>query len=729
VCATTFSVTVRETLVYRQWVNPKQRAVISCPMQLRNQTTRKTTSVRLQIKPLSSSKMSGRGKGGKGAGKGGAKRHRKVLRDNIQGITKPAIRRLARRGGVKRISGLVYEETRGVLKVFLEHVLRDAITYTEHARRKTVTAMDVVYALKRQGRTLYGYDGSGAELARGPKARVAPKPKRRRVRPVHIQRDHAPPRPKEEEQKEEEEEEQEDEEEEKQEEEQAGEDDNNGGGGGGDYYNDDVDMVGGEPDEQEEQEQKGEDEDEGEEEDEEEKGEEAEDAAKLVRARQQVHDLFEKEKALWTEVKSAAALRDAKAKLNKASTELETVIIESLKAKHPRRHFHVVLCEPIPEHDRLRKSLVDIFRASDPDLDVCGMDDDDAGSASASSGSNGEDVERVTAAFKKQCVFGELNGGRDKYIKYMAEGVMPSTSFYAIVATDKNVAENRNNAGGFDGFRPHKNNRILAFAAVECMTTVFGSVFDLQKHIRTGRFNDSVEHSLYPEDSHLLSVRAFCGTKAHGQAWNLLRYAFLWERHMALDNLPAASPHLGPTLITVGLARGPNGGLLKSPGDRSKSLHSKLSKLYHKKLGVDLVAPMWKTMGDEAKTLKTNSQALSALERESDHIRYLFVPKHKDAPKKAGSKKKKGGAAAAAAAAPAAGTGTYIFLDHRDLYGDMPGKIKAIRAQIERKDGDQAARTATDDDLADADRVAPFGPELDLFAPLEQVLAASKDRV
>ncbi|XP_046507372.1 histone H3-like centromeric protein CSE4, partial [Equus quagga] len=99
--------------------------------------------------------MSGRGKGGKGLGKGGAKRHRKVLRDNIQGITKPAIRRLARRGGVKRISGLIYEETRGVLKVFLENVIRDAVTYTEHAKRKTVTAMDVVYALKRQGRTLY----------------------------------------------------------------------------------------------------------------------------------------------------------------------------------------------------------------------------------------------------------------------------------------------------------------------------------------------------------------------------------------------------------------------------------------------------------------------------------------------------------------------------------------------------------------------------------------------
>ncbi|KAL8865432.1 MAG: hypothetical protein Q9198_009326 [Flavoplaca austrocitrina] len=119
--------------------------------------------------------MTGRGKGGKGLGKGGAKRHRKILRDNIQGITKPAIRRLARRGGVKRISAsmylfalpstsyhwrhLIYEETRGVLKTFLESVIRDAVTYTEHAKRKTVTSLDVVYALKRQGRTLYGFGG------------------------------------------------------------------------------------------------------------------------------------------------------------------------------------------------------------------------------------------------------------------------------------------------------------------------------------------------------------------------------------------------------------------------------------------------------------------------------------------------------------------------------------------------------------------------------------------
>jgi len=99
--------------------------------------------------------MSGRGKGKIGLGKGGAKRHRPVMRDTIQGITKPAIRRLARRGGVKRLSGLVYDEVRDTLRSFLERVLHDAVNFTEHAKRKTVTAFDVVFALKRQGRMLY----------------------------------------------------------------------------------------------------------------------------------------------------------------------------------------------------------------------------------------------------------------------------------------------------------------------------------------------------------------------------------------------------------------------------------------------------------------------------------------------------------------------------------------------------------------------------------------------
>ena len=103
--------------------------------------------------------MTGLGKGGKGLGMGGFKRHRKVLHDNIQGITKPAIRRLARCGGIKLISDLIYEETRDILKVFLENVIRDAVTYTEHGKRKIVTTIDILYALKRQSRTLYGFAG------------------------------------------------------------------------------------------------------------------------------------------------------------------------------------------------------------------------------------------------------------------------------------------------------------------------------------------------------------------------------------------------------------------------------------------------------------------------------------------------------------------------------------------------------------------------------------------
>uniref|UniRef100_A0ACB8GDE5 Trifunctional histidinol dehydrogenase n=1 Tax=Sphaerodactylus townsendi TaxID=933632 RepID=A0ACB8GDE5_9SAUR len=76
---------------------------------------------------------------------------------HLSGVTKLAVQCLAHRRGIKRISGLICEATRGVLKVFLENLIRDTITYTEHAKRKTVTTMDVVYALKRQGRTLYSF--------------------------------------------------------------------------------------------------------------------------------------------------------------------------------------------------------------------------------------------------------------------------------------------------------------------------------------------------------------------------------------------------------------------------------------------------------------------------------------------------------------------------------------------------------------------------------------------
>ncbi|TWU76614.1 hypothetical protein ED733_008156 [Metarhizium rileyi] len=90
--------------------------------------------------------------------RGRAVRHRKILRDTIMGITKPAIRRLARRGGVKRISADIYGEVRTVLKQRLELLLGICVVFVEHRNAKTVTVDDVLFALRQIGRPIYGFD-------------------------------------------------------------------------------------------------------------------------------------------------------------------------------------------------------------------------------------------------------------------------------------------------------------------------------------------------------------------------------------------------------------------------------------------------------------------------------------------------------------------------------------------------------------------------------------------
>ena len=102
--------------------------------------------------------MAGKGKLGE-TSKGGQKRHEKKKTDKASrtDITLGAIRRLARRGGVKRVSAGIYDETREFIDYFLNIIVKDCAVFCEHGKRKTITAMDVVYALKRSGRTLYGY--------------------------------------------------------------------------------------------------------------------------------------------------------------------------------------------------------------------------------------------------------------------------------------------------------------------------------------------------------------------------------------------------------------------------------------------------------------------------------------------------------------------------------------------------------------------------------------------
>jgi len=87
------------------------------------------------------------------------KRWLKPRRAAVEGITKQDIRRLARRGGVKRISGLIYDDLRTVLKVFLQKLIGGAVIYAEHAHRRTIMVNDVVHSCKRNGITLYGCGG------------------------------------------------------------------------------------------------------------------------------------------------------------------------------------------------------------------------------------------------------------------------------------------------------------------------------------------------------------------------------------------------------------------------------------------------------------------------------------------------------------------------------------------------------------------------------------------
>ncbi len=83
-----------------------------------------------------------------GAYKSKVKRHRKVMRDNIQGITKPALNKLTKKAGVYRTGSLIYEELRGIIYVFIEKLMNDIVAFNIHKRKTTITKEDVYEASK-----------------------------------------------------------------------------------------------------------------------------------------------------------------------------------------------------------------------------------------------------------------------------------------------------------------------------------------------------------------------------------------------------------------------------------------------------------------------------------------------------------------------------------------------------------------------------------------------------
>lgn len=80
--------------------------------------------------------MSGRGRDGK--------------KRNSLLVSGSDIRRLARRGGLKKISKPVVEQVRMILRIFLQNVIQDAFAYVTETGEKSVTVLEVMRALKKQ---------------------------------------------------------------------------------------------------------------------------------------------------------------------------------------------------------------------------------------------------------------------------------------------------------------------------------------------------------------------------------------------------------------------------------------------------------------------------------------------------------------------------------------------------------------------------------------------------
>lgn len=76
----------------------------------------------------------------------------KVSENRGRDITKPALARLARRAGVKRISGDAYEELRKRLKKHLEDIIKIALIFKNNEKCKTLMLRHLLLAYQSMGR-------------------------------------------------------------------------------------------------------------------------------------------------------------------------------------------------------------------------------------------------------------------------------------------------------------------------------------------------------------------------------------------------------------------------------------------------------------------------------------------------------------------------------------------------------------------------------------------------
>ena len=72
---------------------------------------------------------------------------RKMLRDNIQGLTAHQIAHLCASAGLAKIDESIIHSCRDVMGKTLQGLVRDAVTFMEHARRTNISAHDVLQAV------------------------------------------------------------------------------------------------------------------------------------------------------------------------------------------------------------------------------------------------------------------------------------------------------------------------------------------------------------------------------------------------------------------------------------------------------------------------------------------------------------------------------------------------------------------------------------------------------
>ncbi|MCJ1291823.1 hypothetical protein MMC34_003368 [Xylographa carneopallida] len=53
---------------------------------------------------------------------------------------------------------MIYNDIRTALKDRITLLIQDCVFFVEHSKRKTVTVSDVIFALKRLGNPIYGFD-------------------------------------------------------------------------------------------------------------------------------------------------------------------------------------------------------------------------------------------------------------------------------------------------------------------------------------------------------------------------------------------------------------------------------------------------------------------------------------------------------------------------------------------------------------------------------------------